>query len=158
MLFIRRSFHKFQIPGVAASGPDFKIWASSAVFYSFTSTLQSKSRFDCKVQASICFRLYRFSLHTTSEVSLYRSAYRVWLPGACKLLHLPFSWKRSFRCFWGHCPHPCSQKLIFVLPSTLQLSWALANFRACRLHNQISRFWPAARIDYFPNWDPFTNP
>ena len=104
-----------------------------AFFHIFAFTLRSKSCFDCKVEAPRNFHPYRFSLNGNPEVSLYRSAYGVWLPGECKLLHQVKTWfrskgigekrKRSFRGFWGHCPHPCSQKLLFLLPSKWKLSF-----------------------------------
>ena len=41
--------------------------------------------------------------------------------------------------------NPCSQKLLFFLPSIRKLIWALAgNFLAWQLQGQISRFGPAA--------------
>ena len=62
---------------------------------------------------------------------------------------------------WGFCNtilNPCSQKLLFFLPSIRKLSWALAgNFLTWQLQGQISKFWPAARKDYFSIWDSFAN-
>ena len=55
----------------------------------------------------------------------------------------------------GHCPYPCSQKLLFPLPSMIKQSWALeGNFRALQLKTQIARFGPAARNDYFQTGVP----
>ena len=59
----------------------------------------------------------------------------------------------------GTLPSPLQPETDFCSTFHTTTELALeANFRARRLHNQISRFWPAARNDYFPNWDPFTNP
>ena len=67
--------------------------------------------------------------------------------------------KRHFLGFCNTTLNPCSQKLLFFLPSIRKLSWALAgNFLAWQLQGQISKFWPAARNDYFSIWDSFANP
>ena len=54
--------------------------------------------------------------------------------------------KRPFLGLCNTTLNPCSQKLLFLLPSILKLSWALeGNFRAWQLKGQIARFGPSAR-------------
>ena len=66
-----------------------------AFFHISASTLRSKSRFECKVEASKQISLNNFSLHGNSEVFVYRSAYGGWLQRGSKLLRLVKTWFRS---------------------------------------------------------------
>ena len=92
-------------------------------------------------------------------IPCYRSAYEGWLLRGSKLWYLPFSWNNLCGVPANTTLNPCSQKLLFLLPSIRKLSWALAgNFLAWQFQGQISKFWPAARNDYFSIWDSFANP